>query len=289
MEKILIPTDFSENSENTIHYGARLARDLHKGIELIHAIDLYEYDMNYSLSDDVMAPHISTDMLQFRRETAETSLEKMKNNLKRQYPDLPLVDYKIQDGIVPKIIAERAKAKDIQMILLTGRGEDDLISKLISDSNYRIVEEADCPVWLIPPKADYKSLKKIIYATDYQEEDIYTLQRLSKLAEIYRSEIYALHIVKNEDFNVKVKQTGFQNLVREKVGYNPIHVMVTMSYNNFEKIDEVAHEIGADLIVTLKENKGFLQKIFSPDVTRKLILHTDLPVLVYHESNNIEK
>ena len=44
-----------------------------------------------------------------------------------------------------------------------------------------VLNNASCPVWVIPNKSKYAPFKEIIYANDFQEEDLLTLQKLVEL------------------------------------------------------------------------------------------------------------
>lgn len=51
-----------------------------------------------------------------------------------------------------------------------------------------------------------------------------------------------------------------------------------------EYINDTAVDIQADLIVLLKENRSFLEKIFKASSTAKIIKKARLPLLVFHEN-----
>ena len=130
----------------------------------------------------------------------------------------------------------------------------------------------------------YRPFKKILYATDYNEADITTLKRLVALTKEFSPEITALHITDSKDFEEKTMQKGFKDIVAQETNYDKIHVKTEKeSKSTEEKINDIAIKIKADLIVLLKENKGFIEKIFTSSSTKKVIKKAKLPVLVYHE------
>jgi nucleotide-binding universal stress UspA family protein len=48
-------------------------------------------------------------------------------------------------------------------------------------------------------------------------------------------------------------------------------------------INDYSSDIDANLVVMLKENRHFLERLFKPSSTKKLIKEAKLPVLVFHE------
>jgi len=74
-------------------------------------------------------------------------------------------------------------------------------------------------------------------------------------------------------------------MLEHRVGYSKIHVK-TLIESDREKTAELlnsyAKRTGADLMVVLKENKGFLERIFKASSSDRIIEESMLPVLVFH-------
>ncbi len=283
MARIIIPIDFTEISENTIAYGIEIAKDFGYPMRLLHVIDNYDYSVGYGTHDTIPNPEVSVELLEEMKKQSAESFSRMEAQLKEKYKEkLPPLETKTEVGFYTQKVLEEVKDEN-DYIMLTGKIHENIFSRFISEDTNKIVREAPCPVWVVPAESKYGSIRKIVYASDYHEEDIGTLKRLSSLAAVYGAKIHALHIVKNEDFNVKAKQVGFQEMIREKVGYEHIEVQVTMTSEGIEKVDDFAGELDAQLIVMLKENKSFLDRILEGSSTKKLLMHASLPVLIYHE------
>jgi nucleotide-binding universal stress UspA family protein len=288
MKRIIIPVDFTPESENTVEYGMNMAKELGFRAFIVHIIDLYEYDFSLSYPEREAIPELSGEYIKMRTESAQESLKNLEESLREKFPDqFKHVQTAVETGVLSHYLVEISREESTGMILLTERKqEEDFLSKFVNDGNYNVIKEAKCPVYIIPTEATYKPYENIMYATDYREEDIPTLQKISRMARKYSPRIYALHLVNDMDFNMKVRQAGFQKMVQDKVGYDNIEIIDAKTNLGVEKIDEVAREKQANLIVMLKENKPFLERVFTTSLTKELVMHTTLPVLVYHENNH---
>ncbi|HYX08977.1 MAG TPA: universal stress protein [Bacteroidales bacterium] len=286
MKKLLIPTDFSEKSINTALYGIDLAEVLQKEVVLVNVIDLSRYTANYQETTGV-APYLPD--IRDLRNASEKQFEELMAVIEKKTGKSKQIGTVIETGIFADKIIDMSEAEDTYMIILTGRSEHNFLDRFISDMNQEIVEDARCPVFIVPPEAKFTGIQKIIYATNYHEADIGSLAKLSELAEIFDAHINALHITRDDNFKNQIRERGFKNLVREKSGYTHIDITSVKGDSIIEDIDKFAHETKSDLISIMKENRGFLEDLFTSSSTRKLIMHTKLPVLVFHEKSFIKK
>ena len=201
---------------------------------------------------------------------------------------------KIENPVFTEVISEigyaAEKAGDIvsknnaDMLVLEGQKDNGFW--LQSSSNMDVIEKVDCPVWIIPKGAGYKPFTHIIYATDYNREDIANLKKLINTFPHYSPYITALHITDSIDFEERIKKAGFIETIQKQTEHKPLMVKAVYQGkqdNLTELLNDFALKNEADLLVLLKENKSFFKRIFSTSQTKELLKITDLPVLIYHE------
>ncbi len=194
------------------------------------------------------------------------------------------IDYSSEVGITQFIIEEFVSENKISMVLLENL--ENKSSWTQNSTNMDIIRYINCPIWVIPHESIYQPFDKIVYATDYNEEDISTLKKLIGLTNKYSPNITALHVTDSSDFEEKVKKNGFLQMVQTKTEYNKITVASLVEKNDediAQTINDYAINNEVSLIVILKENRQFLERIFKPSSTKKIIKKSLLPVLVYHE------
>jgi len=223
--------------------------------------------------------------------------ENLKNNtreVQQQLTDLVIklkTDHSINVGVEVSaevrnetlIIKDMVDKGEAHMLAI---GFKEMDGFLLKDSFVRdIVRQIQCPIWVIPESDGYHSLKNIIYATDYNEEDIPTLKNLIALTRSLAPQIIALHVTDSIDFDLKVKNAGFQQMLETETQYSnlSLKVLVEPGGDNIVKlINSYAAMNSADLIVVLKENKNFLERIFNPSSAESILQDSEKPVLVYH-------
>ncbi len=270
------------DSEELIRYASGLAADMHTNLSILFIENPANYPMGAPDSTGVAVARLQKTLEEKNEEARRVLMEQLDSVFEGHSKDIEAEVF-TSVGNETRVINEFIQSGKAHMVLLESTGFD---SFLVKDTFVRqVVRHCECPVWVVPEESNYKTCKQIIYATDYHEEDLTTIQRLIELTAGFKPNIHALHVTADPDFENRIKNVGFQKMVESKTGYDKITVKALTEKDGSEIVDLIngfATSISADLIVVLKENKNFLDRIFQPSSTEKLIKEVDRPVLVFH-------
>jgi len=269
-------------SNDTIHYLLELSKDLGTNLRLLYV----ENPANQALGTPEMSGVAMANVQQSlaaQIEEGKKTLKEVVDRLMPQIAEKVTVEITTALGNEVSVVDEMLASGEIQMMAVENTASKGFWWKdtLVQD----MVRNIECPVWVLPENSEYQPFQKIIYATDYHEEDIPTLQKLLDLTHGLSPDILALHITDNADFEERVKTAGFQKMLETKTAYNHISAKALVEKNGenlVHLIDSYATMNRTDLIVVLKENKSFLDRIFNPSAAEQIIKATNIPVLVYH-------
>ena len=271
-----------DESNGIISYLIELSKDLNTNLHLLYV----ENPANQTLATPDLSGVAMANLQQSLLVKTEEGKKTLKNLVGQMMPRISgklAVEISTKLGNEVSIADEMLASGKVQMIAVENKGSDGFWWQ---DSLVKtMVKNIECPVWVIPENTDYHSFRRIIYATDYQEEDILTLQKLIDLTHRLSPQILALHITDSADFDVRVKTAGFQKMLENKTAYNNISAKALIEKNGedlVQIINSYAAMNRADLIVVLKENKNFLERILNPSSTEKIMKAANRPVLVYH-------
>jgi len=271
------------NAMEFIRYTVRLAKDIHAGVQLLYVQNPAAFPLGTpdSIGDEVV--EVQQNLLEIAG-AAEKTLDKMIREIEAEIPLDNPVEFHSELGNAASVLEDKVSKGAADMVMLQGQSDESFWAR--TSTNMDIIRNVHCPIWVVAPHTEYRPLKQIIYATDYQEEDIPTLKRLVALTAPFSPEITALHIVDDKDFKDKVQETGFDEIIRQKTGSDKIVMKTIQEKKDLDMpdiINDLAARIDADLVVVLKENRHFLERIFKRSFTRKLIRQAKLSVLVFHE------
>jgi nucleotide-binding universal stress UspA family protein len=284
MKTILILIDSIQDSKEYMNYGIHLAKDLERNVVFLYMFNQGNIPLGaYGYAETVV--HLRQTTYKSKIEHIENEFDTVISEFNANIQNTPTMECKIETGAPHDVINKFLENQEADMVMLKeyAKGKS---TEFIRESNIEIIRKTHCPIWIIPEGVSYKAFNNIVYATDYHEEDIPALKKLSDIASVFKARITAFHLTENIDFEERIKSTGYSDILIEKVGYDKI----TMKLVPEEEGTEIAENIlkfasgsEAGLIVLMKEDKGFLERIFTTSTTRKLAKHIKLPMLVYHE------
>jgi nucleotide-binding universal stress UspA family protein len=279
METLLAILNEPKKAKGFIGYVARLSKDLDARVHMMYVQEPYDYTLGQPPASGYTA---SIDIMKRNAEEARNDLAGHIEDVLKEINGEVSISYSAEIDTASMVINKFITEGKASMVVLEGEEQESFWSH--TSSNIDIVNHIDCPVWIIPFEAAYKPLREIVYATDFKEEDIPTLKNLIGLTFRYSPVITALHITDSIDFEEKVKKTGFKDMLQSKTGYQNITVksLIEKDDENVSMlINEYALNINANLIVVLKENKNFFERILRPSATKKILKEATLPVLIY--------
>jgi len=270
----------ADNLKEMIRAPLFLADTLNKNLELSLIMEIrYEfgYHMAFPLTTGLTSMEYAGQMELYKAEA-----EKKVSDFLAKNQDLlegRTVTFEVLTGITEEILWEKSKNPESYLIIISEK--EDQPKDFISGVFHTLSESPGCPVMLIPAHYESKPLKNILYSTNYNEEDFDTLNKLSEFASPYNAHITALHITDKLDMEEKLKIKGFETMVGEKVNYKDISFTVYPYSDIEEGIMEYSIRTKAEMIVVLKENKGFIDNLIHGSHSKRILKKAELPVMVF--------
>lgn len=283
MKTLAFLIDEIDNAKELIRFSALLGKDIKAKVHVLYV----QFPQVYGTADYMGGSGATVALYPSQLQNIANEVEKKVagfiKEIKAEHSGIPSIEFKSEIGDASAILKEKVEDKTYDIVMLQSNAEQNfwMQNSLIMD----VVRNVPCPVYIIPPDGKYKPFTKIIYATDYNEEDMITLNSLIELAKPFNPEIKALHISNDDEFEKKLKSEGFAKMLSEKTGYNKVSVKMIADEDGKDAIESLINEAEkekANLIVVLKENKNFLERLFKSSFTAELVKRTQLPIMVFH-------
>lgn len=283
MRTLLALINEPEKSEKFIYYTANLAKALKSNIHFMHVVNPDRYPLGTPDSTGTAAVQVQQN-LEIMAESGEKAINEHVKEIRKEFSQDMFIKLTSKVGIAKMIIDDLIEEGEVHSIAIANKKDESMWVQ--NPSNMEIIREFKVPVWIVPHGAPMPKFNEIVYATDYKEEDVVTLKKLMDFAGVYKPNVWALHVTDAPEFEEKVKDAGFQETVQKRTNYDKIQVKTIKEKGEdlAETVNEYATNIPADLIVVLKENNNFWERIFKSSSTKDIIKNSDLPVLVFHEN-----
>lgn len=149
IKTILVPTDFSDGSDEAVQYAAMVARTLKARIILVHAIQPYTYGMTetFNLVDHYTAlKTIAGPMLeQIRKKVLQLGIS---------------VETDLLTGPAHSEIIEKARRAKADLIVMGTHGRTGVEHFLLGSVAEKVVRLSACPVLTVPSAKRAKGAQK---------------------------------------------------------------------------------------------------------------------------------
>jgi len=141
IKRIVVTTDFSEGTADALEYAFSIAQECQANIVLVHVID------------DAATAEVNVKRLESLFAQIRKKLEDLVPDEARTWCDVETI---VESGTPYRVIQNILKSQKPGLLVMNVHGKNMVDRALIGSTAERVVRGADCPVLLIPPKAQAK-------------------------------------------------------------------------------------------------------------------------------------
>jgi nucleotide-binding universal stress UspA family protein len=275
MKKVLIPTDFSETARDAFIYAQSLL-DGKAEMTVLHA---------YHPQVDPMYPYMANPSEGFFKEKEEF-LNDWTKELITDKNEEACVDTatKVSTKLVvagsPYAIVE--KSKEVDLIVMGSTGESGILEIAFGSTATHVARFGECPVLLVPKGYTFKGYKKILYASNVEDNEELMLQKLVELVGDFKPEISLVHVEKNKEEDYEVVSENYKQFIQHKMHNLLIKYVEVESKETIKGLQHYANDNEIDLIVMTTKQRSWLEELFHKSVIKEMVLNAVVPIMVLH-------
>lgn len=274
MKRILLPTDFSDNSLEAIQYALHLYKDVTCTFYLLHTYTPAIYHTEYLIGSPGQIG--LGDVLQ---ENSMTQLEKLKARVEEQFKNSnhSFIVHTAFNILLNEIL-ETVTSESIDLIVMGTKGATGAQEILFGTNTVHVIKKATCPVLLVPPQFSYEAPKEILFPTDY--EIAYQKEKFGMfllMAKQHKSRINVLHVRRNPDLDIVQKnhQEQLKRLLGSMALYHEVpDTDIISAINEFQVRDTI------NFLVMVRNKHTFIERLFIEPVIKKIGFHAMVPFMV---------
>lgn len=286
--KILIPVDFSDYSLAACEIGLSHAERVGAEVVLFHAYFSPFFPSAVPMTDSIVYQAESEAIIDTRRKV-EADMSELMMQLDKKMRDGELPDVKItqvlREGIPEEEIITYAKEIRPVLIVMGTRGKSQKEADLIGSVSGEVVEISKAPVLVIPEKVPFNSInnaKNIAFATSFSQEDLVMFERFMEIIKGYDLNIHLFNISTSKNEWNEIRLSGVREYFKKQYPEAAITHTVLDDGDLLLAIERFVREKNIDIIVLSTYRRNLLARIFNPSIARKMLFHTDTPLLVMH-------
>ena len=265
---ILVPVDFSEQSQIALRQSYNLARLTRAELTLINVIDeSFHLPFFTPKEDKTMEKKIQKALEKLAQETtAESGI---------------LVHTLVTRGKVYEEVQKASKKLKCSFIVMGTNGSTGL-KKFIGSNALRIIREATCPVITIKGKKHRTGCKHIVLPLDMTKETKEKVSKAIEFAGLFGSTINLVSVLTTDDEFIVNKLKRQMHQVNDFVREHNVPCSVEFVHGSdvAEEIVNYSKKIKSDLIMIMtQEELTWTDSLFISSSAQQIINESDIPVL----------
>lgn len=287
--KVLIPVDFSNYSLKACEFGFNFAHNIGAEVVLLHvyftpiyATSLPYGDVfNYQLTDEENVKNI----LQKVHADLNSLSDKVKDKVASG--EFPNVKYTcvLREGIPEEEVLRYAKENRPRIIVMGTRGKNQKDIDLIGSVTAEVIERSRVPVLAIPENTPFKQfseVKRVAFITNFDQRDLIAFDSLISSLKPFEFSVSLIHLSDVQDTWNEIKLGGIKEYFQKQYPLLDISYNVVKNDDFLNSLDNYIKSNHIDIIALTSYKRNIFSRLFNPGIARKMIFHSDTPLLVIY-------
>ncbi|MBT8205922.1 MAG: universal stress protein [Eudoraea sp.] len=280
MKAILYATDYSENSVAALKYAHALSIKLGAELNITH---IFDYPTLLDTEVQEPFPHLEEDAYRQHNKKLRDFIGKY---MPKQTDDIQIETAALEHKSVVRGLIEKIDEIKPAFLIVGIKGGSAIREVLMGNTTKQLLGKAPCPVLCIPADYEVKDPETIIYATDFELEDLGVIHNLVELASPYEAEIQIVHISTGKEYAGRQRKEWFEEHLKKEFTYPKISLRVLLDDNVFHALKWYLTGANPDLVVMFERKKrGFIEQIFHRDLVKKMETYGQFPLLAFNVFN----
>jgi len=284
MKRILVPTDFTEQSENALKFAYQIAKKIKGEIELLHVLDASEGDpysgMNSIHLSGEMSGGEGIDRIYFAKLLEKTTERFEAIKARPEFSNVKIF-HKMQTGTPYKNISKETENGKVDLIVMGTSGVNDWEEAFVGSNAERVVRNAKCPVFTIQNEVSVDNIKNIAYASDFKFNHEHLVDLVKEIGDMLKAKIHLVKVNTPADFKNDKSNYGILKSFAEENKFSNYELHV---YNHEEEEDGIicfSESFGIDMIVMATEGRTGFSRLLEGSIAEDVINFSKIPVLTF--------
>ena len=278
--RVLLPTDYSDNSLHAIKYALELYKDIPSKFYLLHTF----HASGYSL-DSLMVAEPGERHYEAAKSAAQQGMSALVDTL-NSLPENPRHSFEqvLAFNSLLRAIKEVLNANDIDIIVMGTKGISNASNAVFGTNAVGVMEKiTQCPVIAVPGALEFTPPKEIVFPTDFKT--VFRRRELNYIIEIAKAHGSAIRILHIEKESVLDQgQLNNKNLLKEMLEGIEFSFHTLRNINVSQGIQVFVESRGSDMVAFLNRKHRYFNSILSNPLVKEIGYYSKIPILVLKDN-----
>ncbi|MDH6343661.1 nucleotide-binding universal stress UspA family protein [Parabacteroides sp. PFB2-12] len=288
-KKILVPVDFSDYSIKACEIGLNYAYTIQAEVMIMHAYFSPYFPSAIPMGDTLAYQVNEEESVHHIMQRVQKDMDNLCNliNRKIEAGELPKVKYNyiLREGLPEEEIVAYSKEYHPTMVIMGTRGKNQKEVDLIGSVTGEVFEALRVPVLAVPENVRFRNLDyvhNIAFATSFNQRDLVIFDKFMDLMKEYNFRIHLFNISTSKDEWNEIRLTGVEEYFKKQYPDANIVHNVLADGDLLLAVEKFVRENDIEMIALSTQRRNILARMFNPSIARKMLFHTDTPLLVMH-------
>ena len=276
MKQIIYATDCSPHSANALRLAVELSAKLKSTLNLLHIyamppIENTTFRTVQHLHDHAQHEHRELLEAYFSSSCPEVKTKDNITLMVKEHNSITRAVQNISSDLSADLVIIGRKDEHSNRGLFAGNIANALLSRLA------------CPILILPNEMDAMDFRSIVYASDFEADDVLALEQLSAIAHAFGGGLKVVHVPTKSEYSSEEQMEWFKEMVDQRLNYDDIQYHLILSDNILDGLHTFVKNTNADLLAMLeREDKGFWGKALFGDKVIKMKSASNIPLLCFN-------
>lgn len=270
----------SDHSQKTglANYGVQLAKQTSATAHLLGIDQVPSVDAPAAIIGTGIPSPVRLDVEAMRQRVTK-NLNDLKKNLVATYPHIkidPIID-------MPEVkLYDLIKVEQPQLLLLERDADLNTFNEWFGTFETRIAQRADCPVLILAKGWTWQPITKLLYLMDADDASAENMLKLTRLSENLHAHLQVVMLTEQKNDSTK-EQAALKmvQVFRDVLGHEDVTFHRVAAEKKAEEVRELVAETRPDWLAFEQKQTSFFERMFNDYNTKRLILQSEIPVLVF--------
>lgn len=273
MKRLLVPIDFSTNTDHLLSYAIEIAAKSKAKLILAHVF----WKTIYSFETPA---EIRTKEAGIRQECLK-KMEELENSFAFAGKRLKM-ECVVRNGFVANEIVSLVNEMNIDMVVMGTKTDCITEEALLKTITTEVIEKTSCPILVVPKGSNYHGIKKIASAINYHDSDLLHTIELTHIAGLFGAEITLFHVSEAAYESVGVNRLGLlQSKVHDHTYYEKMYTKELEGTDPVHTMNDYVDKTQADLLVMASPRRNFFGQASGRNYAKQMTCHTRVPLLIF--------
>ncbi len=270
---ILCPIDFSECALNALEYAAKVGEKYKAKLIIFHVLNKKDFQ---NLSPLDLGGIVQKEFLEQKLRNLQEAvlIESLPKGLKS-------CEVVILEGAIVQATLDFSQKINANLIVVGTEGMNDFKKQVVGSRSSKMVMQSDLDILVVPRKAFFKRPRKLVYASNYVEEDKGAIKKVIQFAAFFDSEIDIVHVSSRSRLIDKALHKTMVEEIKPAISYELVNYVLKSFRDDLALgLENYLQLAKGDILVTVSKKKDFFDQLFSKNLSRKMSYFITKPLWV---------